>query len=246
MAEAQLNQLMNEEELQQWILRQLGAPQLKVELTQCNLDDSVEEARRWFSAKKGVKRAAELPVSEGQTEFVLPDDVDTVIDMSPPSTPTDFSRVIDPLGLLDASIPYNLFPFPAAGGLFSTYAQALQYIELSKRITGGEVEWRQDGRKLTVFPKATTSGFIVIDYKANVVTIEHLNERDHDMVKRYALAWAKTLLGRVRSKYPEGYPAAQGRAMLDGMNILQEGEKEKEALDEELRLSAFPMGILTG
>jgi hypothetical protein len=236
---------MTREELEQWILRQLGAPVFTVHLTCDMLDDSIEEARRWFSAKKGFKRQLVMFAESNRTEYELPCDVDTVIDVAFSSRPTDFSRVIDPLGLLDASIPYNLFPHPQAGGLFSTYAQALQYIELSKRITGGEVEWRQDGRTLFIFPIPKESGNFLIDYKSNTFTIEQLNERDHDLVKRYSLAWAKTLLARIWTKYGS-YPGAQGTVSLNGPSLLQEGQQELKDLTEELANSGFPMGFLAG
>lgn len=237
--------LLNEEELQDFILRELGAPQLKVELTENDLCQAIEQAKRWFSAKKGFKRSVILSIFANVTEYELPDDVDTVLDISLPSRPTDFSRVIDPLGLLDASIPYNLFPHPSAGGLFSTYAQALQYIELSKRITGGEVEWNQQGRTLFVFPIPKESGNMLLLYKSNTFTLEQLDERDHDLVKRFALAWSKRKLSTVRSKYDQ-YPGAQGTVGLDGQRLKQEAEDEIRALTEELAQSGFPLGFLTG
>lgn len=245
MPHPQSSVLLNEEELQDFILRELGAPQLKVVLTANDLCQAVDQAKRWFTAKKGYKRHANIPIFANVTEYELPDDVDVVIDASLPSRPTDFSRVIDPLGLLDASIPYNLFPAPAAGGLFSTYAQALQYIELSKRITGGEVEWYQEGRTLFVFPIPKEGGNMVILYKSNSFSMDQLSERDHDLVKRFALAWAKRKLGTVRSKYDQ-YPGAQGSVGVDGRQLKAEAEAEIKELTEELALSAFPMGFVTG
>jgi len=89
---AVLNELMNEEELGQWVLRQLGAPIVTVHLTCEMLEDSLVEARRWFIAKKGLKRQVFLAVESNRSEYELPDDVDIVIDISFTSRPTDFSR----------------------------------------------------------------------------------------------------------------------------------------------------------
>ena len=238
--------LKNEEELQQYILLTLGAPQVKVELVQQDLDEALDEARRWFNAKKGFKGMSTLPIFANQTEYQLPEDVGTVTDLVLPSRATDFSRIIDPLGLLDASIPYNLFPAPAAGGLFSTYAQALQYLEMGRRITGGEAEWYQRGRTLFVFPIPKLGGSALIEYTTNQFSVTQLSERDHDLFKRYALAWAKRKLARVRTKYESGYPGAQGTILLDGQRLMDEATSEMESLSEELSPSGFPMGFLTG
>lgn len=238
--------LQNEQELQQYILLSLGAPQVKVELVQQDLEEAINQAKRWFNSKKGFKRNVMIDIYANVTEYQLPEEIDTVLDMSLPSRSTDFSRVIDPLGLLDASIPYNLFPAPAAGGLFSTYAQALQYLELGKRITGGEVEWSQEGRTLFVFPTPKETGKALIYGKSNQFTVEQLQERDHDMVKRYALAWARRKLGTVRKKYQSGWPGAQGVVQLDGDALYTEAQAEIQGLDEELAQSGFPLGFLTG
>lgn len=239
------SRLMDEAALQTFILCELGAPQVKVPLTQDDLDTATREARRWFSAKKGFKKCEVMQVFANITEYCLPDEADQVIDVALPSRPTDFSRVIDPLGLLDASIPYNLFPHPSAGGLFSTYAQALQYIELSKRITGGETEWYQQGRTLYVFPIPKESGNMLVHYKANRFTIEQLSERDHDLVKRFAFAWGKRKLGEIFSRYDQ-YPGAQGTVGLNGKDLKAEAQAEFQQLEEEISQSGFPMGFVTG
>ena len=239
------SRLMDEAALQEFILCELGAPQVKVPLTQFDLNTATREARRWFSAKKGFKRSTNLQLFANITEYCLPDEVDTVLDVFLPSRPTDFSRIIDPLGLLDASIPYNLFPHPQAGGLFSTYAQALMYIKTSKRITGGETEWSQEDRTLFVFPIPKESGNMRILYKTNRFTIEQLNERDHDLVKRFAFTWGKRKLGEILSRY-DAYPGAQGTIGLNGKDLKSEAREDFLQLEEEIAQSGFPMGFLIG
>jgi hypothetical protein len=236
---------MNQEQLQQFILRRLGAPQLKVELTQDDLDDAVEEARRWFTAKKGVKRLFNVFVASSITELTLPEDVDTVTDVVFSQTTDDFNTLIDPLGLLDHSVPYNLFPTPGTMGLISTYAQSIMYLEMAKRVTGAEMDWRQDGRTLYILPARKSSGTIIVAYKSITITIEQLDERDHDLVKRYALAQAKQKLGVVRSKY-DSYATAQGQTSLDGARLIQEAEAQLQLLEDEIAQSGFPMGLLVG
>ena len=99
---------------------------------------------------------------------------------------------------------------------------------------------------LYIFPIPKSSATILLNYKSSQITIEQLSERDHDLLKRYALACAKEDVGRVRSKYVSGFPTAQGHEQLDGDRLLEEAAAAKEALDEEIALSGFPMGFMVG
>lgn len=240
------SKLMDASDLKQWILRRLGSPFLKVELTDEHLNDAIEYARRWFSAKKGVQRTMLIPIYAGQTEYQLPDGVDTVEDVAFTTPAMDISLVFSPFTLLDDKVPYDVFAAPSSMGLYSSYTQTLQYVEQAKRILGAEPDWRQEGRTLYVFPIPRNCSNVLINYKSDVITIEQLNERDHDLVKRWSLAQAKEDLGRIRSKYPSGFPGAQGTTELDGATLLSEAEATKEALDEEISLSGFPMGFMAG
>ena len=142
-------------------------------------------------------------------------------------------------------IPYDVYASAGALGLYSSFEQSLMYINTAKRLIGADLDWSQDDRKLYIYPGNKDSGTAVIFFKTNQFTIEQLGERDHDMLKRYALATAKQDLGRIRSKY-DNYPTAQGSVNLDGSTLLEEARVEIEALEEEIALSGFPMGFMMG
>jgi hypothetical protein len=236
---------MNVEDLKQWILRRLGAPFLKIELCDDHLNDDVEQALRWFVAKKGMVKQALIKVNSGQTEYDLPDEVDTVLDLAFPVSPFDISMIFSPYILLDEKVPYDVFAAPSSVGLYSSLTQTLQYVEVAKRILGAEPEWRQQDRRLYLYPKPKVDAAVIIDFKPCYVYLDQLNQRDHEIVKRYALARAKMDLGRIRSKYSE-YPSAHGSVTLDGERLLEEANSEIEALNEELAASGYPMGFVTG
>jgi hypothetical protein len=241
------SKLMDEAQLLIWILRRLGAPFLKVELTKEHLQDAVESARRWFAAKKGVQKQVTIPILPSQTEYQLPDGVDTVQDFAMQATSLDLSLAFYPYTWIDGSpIPYDTFSTPQSGGLYSSLVQTLQYVEEAKRILGAEQEWWQQGRTLYIAPPPKSAGNAIITAKSSDIVIEQLSERDHDLVKRSALARAKLDLGRVRSKYDSGFATAQGHEQLDGPTLLQEGQAELDVLDEEIGLSAMPMAFVTG
>lgn len=239
------SQLMDADALGQWILRRLGAPFLKVELTQDHLDDCIEDAKRWFVAKKGVTKFWQTPIPDGSTEFVLPNDVDTVTDIMFPVNRMDLSLVFSPFILIDEKVPYDVFAAPSSMGLYSSFVQTLQYIETAKRVLSADTDWRQEGRKLYISPIPQNATNLLVEYKANTVTIEQLTERDHDLIKRFALARAKQIVGRVRSKY-DSFPTAQGTALADGNTLIDEARMEMELLEEEIALSGFPMMPVVG
>lgn len=237
--------LMNEEELKCWILRRLGSPFLKVELTAAHLQDDIDQAMRWFAAKKGVKRMALMPIHTDINEYTIPEEMDTILDVAFPLPPMDVSMVFSPYILIDEKVPYDVFSAPGSMGMYSSFTQTLQYIEMAKRILSAEPDWRQEDRKLYIFPLPKTEGTMLVEYKTGKFTIDQLNERDHDLIKRYALAMAKLDVGRVRSKY-DSFPTAQGSATLDGGTLLAEGQAEIERLDEEIALSGYPIGFISG
>jgi hypothetical protein len=236
---------MDADALGQWILRRLGAPFLKVELTQDHLDDCVEDARRWFVAKKGVTKFYQTNVLDGVTEYILPSDVDTVTDLMFAGSSLDLSLVFSPFILIDDKVPYDVFAAPSSMGLYSSFTQTLMYIDMAKKVLSADEDWRHEGRKLYITPRPKNATYMIVEYKANMVTIEHLGERDHDLIKRFALAKAKEIVGRVRSKY-DSFPTAQGSAGLDGPTLLDEARTELELLEEEIALSGFPMMPVVG
>ncbi len=232
--------------LKTWILIQFGAPVVKVELAQEHLDACFDDAVRWFTAKKGMQKQGFIRLTPGQSVYPLPDDVDTICDVAFPASHFDYSFAFAPWLLPEQQIPASVFSAHGqSGGIYSNWTQALQYIDMAKKVLSAEADWRQEGRLLYLFAVKGLSGSIVIDYKTNSFTVEQLNERDHDLLKRYALAKAMMILGRIRSKY-DGYPTAQGTVTLDGSQLLSDAQAMLEALETEIAGSGYPMGFLVG
>jgi hypothetical protein len=235
---------MDDDQLKEWILRQMGAPLVKVELTKEALCDAIEEAKRWFAAKKGVTRVCKLPVQDGNTEYCLENDVDTVLDVVFAVPPFDISLIFSPFILQDDKVPYDVFAAPSSAGLYSSFVQTLQYVQTAKRILGADADWRQEGRKLHIFPLPKNSSSILIEYKTSVFAINEVSERDHDLIKRFALAQAMMIVARIQSKY-DSFPTAQGSATLNGLNLLDLARSDIEKLEEEISASGYPMMFFT-
>lgn len=235
---------MDEEQLRDWILRHMGAPMIKVELTKESLCDAIEDAKRWFAAKKGIVRMCPIPVIDGLTEYCLNDDVDTVLDVIFSVSPMDISLIFSPFILQDDKVPYDTFAAPSSAGLYSSFVQTLQYVQTAKRILGADPDWRQEGRKLFVFPLPKNAATMVIEYKTKIFDIQELSERDHDILKRYALARAEITVAKIQSKY-DAFPTAQGSASLNGLSMLDNARLDIEALNQEISDSGMPMMFFT-
>jgi len=240
--------LKDETELQQWILRRLGAPLLKVELTQDHLTDNINDAKRWFAAKKGWKRFFTMSVIAGKGSYTLPLDADVVVDVAFSYNPNDLAFLALPYWVPgeNGQIPFSVFNVAGnSGGLYSSYVQTLQYIESAKKVLSAEQDWRQEGHELLLFPQPNRSSTIIVEYMSHTVVVNDMSERDHELLKRYALALAKKDLGRIRSKF-DSYPTAQGTVTMDGATLLDEAATEIEKLTEEIADSAMPMPFLVG
>lgn len=242
---ARVSGLMDDEALQQWALRQLGAPVVKIEVHECHVQDALEDAKRWFAAKKGVQVAVSLYTSPSLTEVDLPDIVDTVLDVYFTAIPLDLSLVWSPYIIADTKVPYEVFAAPEAAGIYSSLVQAFQYNEMARRILSADLDWFQQGRKLYLTPVPRESGQVIVLAKSNIVVVEQLNERDHNLVKRYTLATLMRVLSRIRGKYQQ-WPAAQGSVTLDADILAADAKEEFERLEEEIALSAYPIGFITG
>ena len=143
---------MNEEALANWILRRLGGGRLRLELTQDHVCDAIEDARRWFAARKGVKRARLLTITASQNNYTLPDDVDTVLSCEREATSTDLTLIFTPYSVIDDRVPSDVFGSASSGGLYSMYVQLMQYTEMARQIVSAEPDWRQEDRTLWLFP----------------------------------------------------------------------------------------------
>jgi hypothetical protein len=244
--------LMDVEEIALWILKRLGAPIVTVELAECHLEMAVEDAKRWIAAKKGVIRRGELTTVPSQTIYRLPDDVDTVTEVAFEGNALDLSFT----GLSGggfflpeqmSQIPYQALAAPSSGGLYSSITQVLQNIDMDRRVLSIDLDWNWFPLKKELFltPTPLTSLRVIYFYKSRAFNISDLSEREHLLLRRYAFARAKEILGEIRGKY-DGYPTAQGSASLNGASLKQEAADEFEKLDDDMLKETSALPIVMG
>jgi hypothetical protein len=234
------------EEIKKFILGKLGYPVVKVELSDEHVEIAYNNAVRWFISRKGYKKSrGEYLSGYKEEEFVLPSDVDDVVNVVPPGSyatefvPFDAEAAI--LGMEGVPIDANFYGI----GNYSRLVQDLQYREQTRRILGGEFtwEWDADGKILYIYNRMKISGKMIIEYIANNIDLVRMNSRVVDLIVRRGLCEAKEILGRIRSKYSE-WPMAGGPKSMDGDTLLGEAREDKERLDEEIDGLSYPISFL--
>ena len=239
--------VLNDAELMKHIYLHLGGGIIDIHLQECHYKEAVEEAKRWFRAKKGVRKEFDLQVIPYQNVYDLPEDVDTVLEVVFPEYAGSMGRFLDPFYVPGEGVPWAFYG-DGNFGYASGYTQLLQHHENTSRVFGVEPDWRQEpgSRKLQLYPNMKQSGIAKVFYKSHTLVIEQLPERDNDLVKRFARAYAKKILGHIWGKYTDGFPAAQGNRSLNYSQMLQEAEAEMAQCEDEISASAMPMDILVG
>jgi hypothetical protein len=106
-------------------------------------------------------------------------------------------------------------------------------MEMTRKILGQDGTWDIINNKYLQLtpPPSNTPERIILEYKAldsNTIAPAYRN-----WIQKYALACAKVLLGEIRGKYAV-IPGPAGGTQLNGAALIQEGNAEKQQLQQEL------------
>ena len=258
---------MKLQEFKTWVRRQLGeddgCPSVKVELSSKQIEQALNNAKEWFCAFVGIYREGSFSLNSGITEYdvsgVSPRVGDVVEAFFPlPSSRIDFNTLYP--GFLDVNgIPYGMNGV-AASGVWgdnsypqSTVVQTMQTLTANEKIFSSDLDWEFYEDKVTgikilrVMPAPVLeSGECIYRYSIlpEDIKIEWFNSKFQYFLKQWALADAKQILGRKRSKY-SSYSTAGGEKQLDGDSLLAEAREDKRDLEEKiLDVQGPPMPFL--
>lgn len=241
---------MNLGEFKQWARRKLGesACGVRVELSDEQLEQALADAKDWFHAYMGIYKEAQITLVEGTSEYSVASVsplVDSVVKVffTSQTQSIDFSTLYP--GFLDINgFPYGLAPVYGGNYPQTTIVQMLQTIESTARILSTELDWEfyKDvtttpvTRIIRVMPAPTTGGLAYYLYKVDpsAIKLEWYEPRALFMLREWAFAEAKYILGRIRGKYTGGLPAAGGDRTLDGEALLSEAQADKERLQQQI------------
>jgi len=226
---------------------QLGWPTACVELSDDALEDAAFDAEIWIAVHMGIERRTTLDLYSGQSEYNMPDDCEMVIDIAFPQVYSGSLPLAMQIEGLEDLYYAQFYQFGTrAGGFNSNIIQHLQYLDMTQRTLSSDKDrrWESYQRKLIVQPDDVT-GTAIVWYLSNQVEYDYLSLPAKMLIRRYAVAAAMLILGRIRSKYSE-IPAAGGKVSLNGAELIGSAEGEMAMLDEKVGRLVPPPGFITG
>lgn len=253
MSEGIPNDPVTKDEAILWLKRALGGGVVVLELCQAHFEDAFADAIRWYIGRKSIRRRAIQNLQGGFQEYQMPDDCDEVIEIWFPGVQIDVIAAVNPFAFIDVDqlpVAYQSITGVPGGSFYGTLHQILAHAETARRVVGSEPAWEyfKDSNTIHITPRNQRGGVAIVRYASTTLcTVDptppatappndfrRLRFLHRDLILRYALAMVKMRLGRVRSKYTDGLPAAGGTKNLDGETLLGEAQNEVEKLDETL------------
>lgn len=229
-------------QIKDYVLLMLGAPVISIELDEQQLDGAVDFALQIFEdyAPREYFQWYLLSTIPGQSVYKMPDDVGLIRQVAYRETAklafssADLGGVI-PLEYMGAgaygSIAGGINPQTPVWGKMNEWVLYKQYEDMYARTSSqqGGWEWIGGYSSIKLYPTP---------YKNHLVAIHYLQKRPDfkevtQAMQEGALAFAKIMVGRIRSKISNP-PGPNGGIQLDGQQILQEGLQEKKEWEERL------------
>jgi len=250
---ADFDSISTRAQVHEYLRRALGQCKIKVNLTDEQISDAIDDSFRWISSRVGFFGFVNVSVS-GDGEIILPEDIrDDVLEVVKVIFRPPRFFTIDRTSFLffaDQSFFGLSFlkPNVARGGGFSGLVADLQYLDDIVRVASEEESWeyRPEEKKLFIFGSRTAvNALIKFKRKPHESDLKILAPRVKDFFLRYALAKAMERIGRVYRKYSD-VPIAGGRVRLGGAELISDAEKELDKIAREIRGFSMPTGIVVG
>jgi hypothetical protein len=241
------------EQIKDYVLLMLGAPVIRIELSDQQLDLAVDESLRIVEewAPREFFQYYVFQTMPGKSVYELPADIGFVRNVffrqlsNPSNTSTDLGGSV-PLEFMYGS--YSTFgfltpQFPVWGNT-SEWVLYKQYEQMYNRVSSsiGSWEFIGDQGHLKIYPIPCHTQQVIVHY---IQKCKDWREVQISM-QEGALAFAQIMLGRIWSKFPSP-PGPNGGMMLNGQSMLQEGIEAKRAWEERL-MNRFGdiMGVFVG
>tara|TARA_Y100000034_G_C6894137_1_gene411841 strand:+ start:1585 stop:2481 length:897 start_codon:yes stop_codon:yes gene_type:complete len=234
------------EDLKDWVLVNLGAPVVKVELDDQNLDAAVLQALKVYEdyAPAEYYDYHVFDTEPGKSVYTLPPDVGLVRSVHFKELGSFAFQASD----LDGALPIEYF-YP--GGAYSSIQGGLidpiqpiwgrmgewvlykQYEQMYSRTASnlGGWEWVGGFNTIKIYPtpQGGRCSRVIVRYLQKCKDWEEPTEAMQDG----ALAYAKQMLGMIRRKY-RNPPGPNGGVQLDGAELVQEGREDLKQWREDL------------
>jgi hypothetical protein len=218
-----------------YILGSLGAPTIRVELTDLQIKIAIDESisKLYFHLPNSTTQMAVFMASAGENVYELPQ---YILD--------NLTYVVYKRSLLSAQASYGTLEFDVFLRYFTEnfifsdfqvgeYLLMQMHLEMIRKVLGNDGSWDVINNKwLQIYPvPVITPDPVIVQYRG--LDSDTLHPYIRNWLHRYALAKAKTILGAVRGKY-KVLPGPGGGATLDGDILRQEGKEEMQMLEQQL------------
>lgn len=233
----------------EFILGALGYPIVKVELTDEQIEQCIDKAvQRYMLYRTPEPVQRYIPLSAGNDSYILPYDIpkEDIIEVTYSPNADIFAQ----LSGSGESFMMTYYMNGTGSTFLSDFYIAMAYKETMEKTLGigpayellsvqHEGEWR-DAIRLSPRPDGNISLGLLV---SRPLTEEEIDSTE--WIHKYALAWAKEFLGRIRSKFGS-VPGPTGEMQLDGATLLSEAQQEKQTLEESVMLRGQPLGFIVG
>lgn len=224
-----------EEIVKDYILGMLGFPVVRVELTDFQLKTCVQEAinKLNYHAPLWTLQYASFDASAGQNIYEIPlyilHNLETSIYRKNLLTIQAAAGTLE----FDFFLKYFQDNFLFGNMNVGEFYMMQQTLEMYRKILSADGGFNIVGGKyLQIYPAPVmTPERVILEYRAldsNTIQPAYVN-----WIQKYALAVAKGVLAQIRGKFAS-VPSPAGGASLNGAQLAQESQQEKEALIQEL------------
>ncbi len=231
-------------QIKDYVLLMLGAPVISIELDQQQLDACVDLSLQILEdyAPREYFQLYVFLTSPGKSIYKMPPEVGYIRNISYKDVPT-FNFSASDLG---GAIPLEYFypggaynsiqggmmnPMQPIWGNMGEWVLYKQYEQMYSNIasnTGGW-EWHGSYDQIKIYPIPMRSHSVIVHYIQKNKDWNRVTQA----MQEGAIAFAKIMLGRIRSKI-KNPPGPNGGVQLDGDTILAEGLQEKKDWEERL------------
>ena len=232
------------EQIRDYIHHMLGAPVVKIELDEQNVDFCIDQSLKIMEdyAPREYFSYYTFNATPGKSVYEMPPDVGFIRNVFYKEMGNFAFQASD----LDGAIPIEYFypggsyasiqggmidPIQPIWGRMGEWVLYKQYEQMYSRISSnlGGWEWVGGFRHIKLYP---------IPFKPQKVIVHYMQKcKDWGEVTQAmqegALTYAKEILGRIRSKYPSP-PGPGGGMQLDGQALLQEAREDRKQWFEDL------------
>lgn len=223
------------EEFKETVISLLSGTLVDVELEDTDVETAYKHAKRTFKHKGNdnlTQSFWKLSVKPKTAQYQLPSEITDVREAITPKSDYSFMGG-DPFAMASFQETFTHgMGGSSSGDYFYTYDLTRQIMDNNRIYTASEPSYRFDRRKKALYlmnPPRVEQEWLLDVYRES--TDEEYQE--NLWIINWTVAECKQILGRAYRKFGS-LPTPSGESQLDGSDLVQEAQREKEQLLEEI------------